>query len=333
MSSSTVRGFPDWEVAPGQGRVTRPTLEIQRVRVGIDGHIKRLGFEFSVDPQAIDGTFVRDAYVQHRLSRSFRLRAGQFALGVRRDQGIRIDGRLGRIEYQTGLFAGDGVRRNDRSGVTSATRVVVNLPHDVELGGSWSLARTRARDEDAPNGPAFFSTSAFRFADGLYVEGRRTRLGAGVEWSSGRLRVSAEYLRLLDQRRGQGLDHEDLPTVVGSGVGAAVVYRVRTRRDPLTNAWLTALLRRPVDLALRYDVLAIDDTGAEGADSVRPRATNVRPRSMRALVIGATWNVSSWTRVLTNVTAERYSDSRPAPSAARAGTYLSMAARPQFEWP
>ncbi|MEQ1575934.1 MAG: porin, partial [Vicinamibacterales bacterium] len=144
------RAFPDWNVVPGTGRLNRATAEVRRVRAGVDGRWRRLTFELSVDPQDDDGVFVKDAYAQVQFSRAFRIRAGQFkvpgtrdydvsarridflertplasSLGVGRDVGARLDGRRGPMRYDVGLFAGDGVGRDDRAGVTAAARVSV----------------------------------------------------------------------------------------------------------------------------------------------------------------------------------------------------------------
>jgi len=353
-----LRSYPDWDVVGGQGRVSRPGVEVRRARLAVDGTYKRIGFELSIDPQDVDGTFVKDAYAQLRFSPALRIRAGQFkvpgtrdydqsarnmdflermpltlTLGVGRDVGVRADGRIGRLIYEGGLFGGDGVRRNDRSGLTGATRVALDLPNGLEVGTSLSLARTRADDDAAANGPSFYGTTGYRFADGVYVQGRRTRVGADIQWTPGRWTLAAEYLRLHDERLEQGLDFEDLPAAVGTGFSATVVRRLRTRRDAAGNRFLNAVLRRPVDVALRYDFTGLDDAaGVTAADSVRPRATDIRARGAHAVTLGSTWAASTWMKVLANLSVERFTDARSAPVAGRAGPYVTLGTRLQVEW-
>ena len=72
------RGYPDWPVAPGSGRLTFDTFEVRRARVGVDGRLGRVSYELTVDPQDLDDTFVRDAFGLWRFSRRFELQAGQF---------------------------------------------------------------------------------------------------------------------------------------------------------------------------------------------------------------------------------------------------------------
>jgi hypothetical protein len=49
------RGFPDWTVAPGTGRLTYDTLEVRRARVGVDGRVRQVSFELTLDPGRDDG--------------------------------------------------------------------------------------------------------------------------------------------------------------------------------------------------------------------------------------------------------------------------------------
>ncbi len=350
--------FPGWDVVAGQGRVSQDNVQVRRARLGIDGAWRRMTFEFSIDPQDIDGAFVKDAYAQMRFTPQARLRVGQFkvpgsrdydpsarnmdliertpitnTLAVGRDVGVRFDGRLARWSYEVGVFAGDGMNRDDRSGVMVAGRTVVDLPHDLELGASVSRARTTANDSAPANGPAFESTSGYRFADGVYVQGARLRLGADMQWSPGPWRFVAEALRLRDERLEQGLDFEDLPAVIGTGFSATVVRRLRRRQNRSGSLLVNALLRRPLDLALRYDYIALDDAGgASGTDSVRPRATDIRARASHGLTVGSTWAASTWMKVLGNVGVEQFTEQRSAPIAGRSGAYLTLGARLQVEW-
>ncbi|MEQ1758820.1 MAG: porin [Vicinamibacterales bacterium] len=354
-----LRAFPGWDVTPGEGRVSRDTVEVRRARIGVEGRWRRASFEVSLDAQDTDGKFVKDAYLQLRLSPRLQMRAGQFkvpgtrdydgsarnlellertplttSLGVGRDIGARIDARLGRVRYDIGLFAGDGVGRDDRAGITLAGRVVIDLPSSLELGGSVSRAKTKSTDTDPANGSSFLSTSGYRFADGVYVQGMRLRTGVDLEWAPGRWRLIAEALRLHDDRREQGLDREDLPAALGTGFSLTVVRRLRTRRDASGNSVVNALLRRPVDLAARYDYLSVDDVnGATVLDSVRPRAIDIRARATHALTLGSTWSANRWLKVLGNASLEHFTDARSAPEANRTGAYLTLGARLQVEWP
>src|SRR5687767_12242410 len=94
------RGYPDWPVTPGSGRLVHETLQVRRARVGVDGRVGRLVYDVTVDP----------ALAQMASSG--------------RDVGAMVLGDLGSVDYQVGVFAGDGRGRGSRAKLTSAGRVV-----------------------------------------------------------------------------------------------------------------------------------------------------------------------------------------------------------------
>lgn len=347
------RAYPDWAVEPGAGRLNHDTLEVRRGRFGVDGRLWRISFELTLDPQDQDGVFVKDAYAQLRMTRALRVRVGQFKLpGGReyqtsarsldfmersalsdsatpgRDIGAMLTGRIrANLEYQAGLFAGDGNGRGSRAGRTAAGRIVWTPAQDLELAGTFSEGRTRSVDADPANGLDGRAPSGYRFFDRLYVQGRRVRIGGDVEWTPGRWRVTGEAIRARDARESQGLDYEDLPSVVGMGWSAAVTREFGRRRGRSRSRL------REWDLGFRYDALAFDDVEpATVRDSVRPRATDVRARAARTLTAGVSWSPVRWARLMGNAAWERYSEPRSTPEPGRAG-YWTFGTRLQFELP
>jgi len=106
------RGYPEWDVLPGTGRLNHDTLEMRRARVGVEGQLRRVSFEVTLDPQDADGVLLKDAYGQVRLSRAVRLRAGQFKL-----PGSREYGRSARTMSATSVLGTPpGVSSTTRSG-------------------------------------------------------------------------------------------------------------------------------------------------------------------------------------------------------------------------
>lgn len=345
------RGYPDWTVTPGTGRLEHGAFEVRRLRAGVDGQWRRLAFEITLDPQDIDGTVVKDAYAQFRFSSAVRVRAGQFKLpGSReyhtsarsldfmersalassiaagRDLGVMLAGRLGGAEYEAGMFAGDGNGRASRAELTSAGRILWNARANLEIGTSFSVGNTSPVDSDPANGLEGRSSSGYRFFERVYVQGKRIRLGADVRWEPGRWRFASEVLRAHDERAEQGLDFEDLPGVHGLGWSVAVVRQFgRGKGIPRLREW---------DLGLRFDKLSFDDDGpVTQADSVRPRATDVRAKGAQALIAGGSWSPMRWTRVVAQAALERFSESRSAPETGRRGSYFAFGTRVQFELP
>jgi hypothetical protein len=334
------RSYPDWAVATGTGRLNHDPFEVRRARVGVEGRWQGVSFELTIDPQDDDGVMVKDAYAQMRFTRAVRLRVGQFkipgsreygrsartldflerapvaqTLAAGRDIGGSVFGDLGeRVTYEAGLFGGDGNGRAFRAGATAVARVEYALTGDLELGGSFSAGRTEAVDEDDPNGLVGRAASGYRFFEQVYVNGLRTRAGADGRWERGPWRVTGELLRVDEQRHEQGLDFENLPRAVATGWSLAVTRTLGRGQGRPRVRW------REVELAARLDAVRLDDTGPDtGNASVRPRATDIRPRGVRAATLGASWAPSPWTRVMTNVTWEHYSEPRSSPEPGRSG--------------
>ena len=344
------RSYPDWHVPTGTGRLNRDTFEVRRVRLGVDGRWQRLSYEVSVDPQDdADGVAVKDAYGQFRFGRPLRVRIGQFKLpGSReygtsgrttdfleraafadvaaagRDLGGMVLGDIGGFGYEAGVFVGDGNGRASRAETTGAGRVQFAPVQDLEVGGSFSAGRTRAVDEEDPNGIVGRAASGYRFFDQVYVNGWRMRAGGDLAWEHGPWRVAGEYMRTSDQRAEQGLDFEDLPDVVGHGWTLSLMRTLGERPGSARVRW------REVALGLRLDYLGFDDNGANtGPDSVRARATNIRSRRVLATSAAASWRPTRWTRVMTTVSWEQYDETRSAPEPGTSG-YLTVGTRLQF---
>jgi len=349
------RGYPDWPIEPGGGRLEFDTFEIRRARIGVDGRWRRVSFEIALDPQDLDDdTVIKDAYGQIRFSRALRLRVGQFKIpGGRdymtsarttdfversalsnsadsgRDLGGMLTGELGkRLEYQVGVFAGDGRGRASRAGVTTAGRLEWSALKDLEIGTSSSLGRTSAQDSDPANGLGGRTPSGYRFFDRVYVQGRRQRLGVDAAFTPRGWTIAAEGLYATDQRLEQGLDFEDLPSIVAKGWSLEIKHRFgRRRRDVRVRT-------REIDLGLRFDRLTFDDSApATARDSVRLRATDVRERGADTLTAGVSWRPTRWGRILGNASLERYSDARSAPEAGKTTPYITLSTRFQIELP
>src|SRR5262249_38474523 len=78
------------------------------------------------------------------------------------------------------------------------------------------------------------------FVQKLYVNGRRQRLGAQLQWRPGPLGVQAEAMRVRDTRIGQGIEDEDLPNVVERAwyVSGTWLVTGEHKKDTITPARL-----------------------------------------------------------------------------------------------
>lgn len=337
------RGYPDWTVTPGSGRLEFDTFAVRRLRAGVTGHLSDIVYEVTLDPEDIDGTLVKDAYGEWRRG-GYEIRFGQFkppgsrdygtaarqldfleraglgrSLAAQRDLGGMLHGDIGRrFDYNVGLFAGDNNGSTRRAGLTGAARVEWEPSNDLVVAGYMSEGRLTSVDTDPENGLEGRLSSGYRFFENVYVQGRRTRFGSDVEWSPGPWQFTVEALRVRDERKEQGIDFDDLPPVVGLGTTLTARWRIAPRRD----------------VAIRYDYLGFDDVGPEtGRSSVRPRASDIRARAGQSVTFGASWGVVRWARIMVDAGVERYSDATSAPEPGRAGGYWSFATRWQLELP
>ena len=239
------------------------------------------------------------------------------SLAARRDVGVMVRGRLSpRLDYEAGVFAGDDNGEADRAGVTAAGRLEWDAADELIVAGYVSEGGLSSVDTDPENGLSGRAPSGYRFFEDVYVQGRRRRLGADVEWSPGTWQFTAEALRVRDERREQGLDFEDLPSAVALGTSLTVRWRFARGRD----------------VVLGHDYMAFDDVGqATDAASVRPRATDIRARAVHAVTVGGSWRVAPWLRLLGNAGMEWFSERRSAPDPAAQRGYVVMGTRLQIE--
>ena len=171
------RAYPESSVAPGTGRLEFNTFEVRRMRAGATGRWRGARFELTLDPQDVDGTLVKDAYVEVRPG-SYEIRFGQFkppgsrdygtsarqhdflertalggSLSAQRDLGVSLHGDIGQhVDYDVGVFAGDNNGASSRSGLTGAGRLEWEPRGDLVLAMYGSEGRLRAVESDPENG-------------------------------------------------------------------------------------------------------------------------------------------------------------------------------------
>jgi hypothetical protein len=337
------RAYPQSPVPPGTGRLEFNTFEVRRLRAGVNGRLRAVHYEVTFDPQDIDGTLVKDAYAEFRPG-TYEIRLGQFkppgsreygtsaretdfleraalgrVLSAQRDLGVALHGDIGRhFDYDIGIFAGDNNGSRQRSGLTGAGRLEWEPANDLVVALYGSEGRVNASESDPENGLEGRLSSGYRFVENVYVQGRRTRLGGDVEWSPGRWQFTVEALRVRDERLEQGVDFDDLPSVVGIGTSATTRWRFAPRRD----------------VEVRYEYLGFDDVGPDTEmASIRPRAADLRARAAQAVTFGGSWGLRRWVRLMGNAGVEWFSDVRTAPEPGRRGGYWTLATRLQVELP
>ena len=358
------RSYHDWTVATPDLRAE--DSQWQRARVGLEGHYGRLSFQVDVAPAFDPDDELKDAWAELRVARALRLRGGRLKVPVSpewmsspskfdflergvvveslapdRDWGAELNGEIGRsVEYQAGVFAGDGDKNRIQAGTTYAGRLVFKPWRWLELGGSTSYGEVAA----APAGPGLdpepkgFSASSqteYRFFAPVFVDGRRQRWDAELSMRHGPFGMRGEYLEEREERRGQGPSLEDLPDVRGRGFQVAATWLVTGEKKTRTIRPRERLFHGPgaIELGVRYEEMRVDDQENQGFEGFGNRARNVRPAGYRALTGGISWWPTVFLRLMGNVVAERYTDALQAPETGREGNYVSFLGRVQVMLP
>ena len=351
---------PDMPLDEGNG-------EFSGARVGIRGRAFH-DLEYEVESELRDDEQPwRDVFVNFRRYRAAQIQAGRFKvpfgreqlisvfdttfveralisndLTPGRDEGLMLHGRIaGRVlQYQTGVFHhdGDNASFHDNPGANAswAGRVV---------WAPWGGRRGRLRDlqagvgttiGDVPeglNGLRATTTGDYVYFEPVYVRGRRVRAGVDGSWTFGPAQIMTEYIRVADQRLGQGIDDRDLPDVVSDGwyvSGSWVLTGEGKAGDvepahPFGRGGVGAF-----EVAARIETMSFgsDGTGGEPAFS-NPRAANLLPNRDRVLTLGVNWYLNQFGRVTVNATREHLSDPERTPEPGRQ-TYWGAALRLQF---
>jgi phosphate-selective porin OprO and OprP len=361
------RSFPEWPAGDEDGSsLHADEFEWRRLRIGLEGEWKRLSFEVDVDPVFEEGGELKDAWVSLRLAKALQIRGGHMklplsperltspaktdfveraavveAIAPNRDWGVTLHGEIGRfVEYQAGVFEGDGTERDERAGTTAAARLVLKPARWLDLAGSFSQGDVEAAPaggtlDPEPRGLSGRSVSGYRFFPPVFVEGRRQRWGADARIQTGPVSLWGEFLEGREQRRGQGPTLEDLPDVRGDGWSVTATWLVTGEKKTRTIRPDASLFGGPgaVELAVRYEELWFDDVSNEGFESAGSRAANVRPAGLRAFTGGLSWWPSPFLRLMGNVVFERYDDALRAPEPGKEGNYVSVLGRVQVHLP
>jgi phosphate-selective porin OprO and OprP len=288
----------------------------------------------------------RDVFVNVRTFRPVQVRAGQFKMPFSLEQltspthldfvyrsraadllapgrgvGASLHGRLAArtLGYDVGLFRRDGETArfgsNPGAGQTVAARLTVRPPEAARHAGSLGDIEVgvNATSGDVSEGRHSLRgrlTSRSVFFAPVYVQGRRMRLGADLDWRPGPFGVRAEIIKVEDERRDQGLDGTTLSPLRSDGWYIAGTWAVAGRRAAKQAAaadWFAGWLKG-VELAARFERLGFGSV-SDGEPALRnPRAATLARMDEQALTFGVNWSLNRWTRIQVNAIREQVTD-------------------------
>jgi len=330
------RDFPEeLDLSP-----VKPVVDLHRTRIGLEGRLVK-ALEYQIEGELSDSRGPwRDVYVQTRSFRQLQIRAGQFKIPFSLDQltgGMDLDfiyrslagsflapGRdvgamaFGRLinevfRYQAGVFkhGGDNVRESERTDPqadrTYAGRLVVrpwNRSQTVLRTLAAGVAFTSARVPAGPNGVRGQTVPGDAFFQHLFVNGNRERIGGEFQWQLGPVGLQAEFIRVRDQRFGQGIDNEDLPDAYARGWYASGVWMLTG--EPKKNA--RPFLRGGIGaiaIGARVEQLASWSNGVNDGSFSSPRAPWVLPRTDDVWTGGVNWYWNDFVKLQANLIHER----------------------------
>lgn len=308
----------------------------------------------------VQGGHFKVPFSRERLTGPTNLDFTQRAIGVRviapgYDTGVMVHGRVWkrRLEYAAGLFRGDadrtesspggpelpGVRPLERyddrilawrvTGRPFAANAMPGWLRPLELGANAAYSHV----DEGLNGWRGRAVFGQEFFPAYHVNGRRTRYGADAALVTGPVAVQWEYLRGLDERRGQGVADDDLPEldVRSWYVSGAVVVTGERKRDvdqprrPLLRGGIGAL-----EGAVRVERLSLGSRETLGQPaSYSPRGVNLWGNRDTVWTAGVNWYPDRFFKVQVNAIRERVDDPERALLPGR-DTFWSYVVRLQF---
>ena len=335
-------------------------FDLARRRMGVKGAVGT-HVEFEVEREIGAGAPWRDVFVNVRPVRAIQVRAGHFKMPFSLDQltsaseldfiyrsraadmlapgrstGVSLHGRLaGRmLGYDAGVFRRDGESArfgtNPGAGETVAARLTVrplaraqrgNPLRDLELG-------VNATEGSVPEGRYSLRgrlASRSTFFAPVFVKGRRSRLGADVDWTPGPFGIRAELIRVEDERRDQGLIGDTVPPLGADGWYLTATWAVAGRRamKQAENSRVPSAFKG-MELAARVERLAFGSFSNLEPAWRNPRAANLAQIDEQAWTFGVNWTLNRWSRVQVNAIREQVIDSARGASAQPAASWTRV---------
>jgi phosphate-selective porin OprO/OprP len=321
-------------------------VRFRRARVAVEGRLyDDLEYELDADLRDEERPW-RDVYLNYRRFDAAQIQVGRFKipfgldqltgvfninfiersligteLSPARDRGVMLHGTFANdvISYQTGVFRRDGDSTRFAGPSVDGTwagRVVFN-PWENSQG----ILRSTQIGVNATVGSLFEGLYGMRgrtlsgtvFFEPVYVKGQRLRLGGDVRWTPGPVSVQAEYIRVSDQRNGQGLGDVDLPDAIAQGWYLSGTWVVtgdnKTGGAMVPDRPFPTRGAGAIEVAARIEELRFGSAGTgDEPPFSNPRAANILPNRDRILTLGVNWYLNRFMRVTVNGTRETLQD-------------------------
>lgn len=358
-------GWEPGEAGPGSLRSAR---EIRRFRIGIEAELNRVSLEFVMDPRNSEaGDRLKDATIGYAFSKKVTVLVGHFKPGVSpeflnsssktdlidrsmaadrlapdREWGLALSGELGSLSYEVGGFAGDGASSSQSTESAGTARFTIEPRKGLILGASFMQGEVKTDPplgslEPSPKGAVGRTPSGFTFWERPHVRGTRQRLGGDAAYSRGPFRIIGEYLRMSEERRGQGSAGQDIPGVLGRGwsVQATWILTGETKAKTIRpRASIFEGGKGALEIAARIEGLKFDDTALPtGLAGYGNRARDIAPSGGSVRALGLNYWASRFLKFQANALWESYNDPLISPIPGNRGHYFTLSGRIQLMVP
>lgn len=259
---------------------------------------------------------------------------GSTQIAPGRDRGMMFSGDLGHVTYEGGIFDDDGDNAESNEpqfvsegqdlnsvGPSFAARVTADLFRPLPVGkfrsANVGIAYTNSDVPEGLNSLRGESVWGKKMFDRVYVKGRRQRIGAQFTWTPGSTGLNAEWMQAREQRNEQSNRNEDLSDVISTAWYVSGTWFVTGEKKDDNIKVKHPLLKGGVgaiELAARYEEMAMGSASKTGAPFTNPRADHLLPNSDKVWTLGVNWTTSKWTRVIVDAIHETFEDPNRAPA-------------------
>jgi phosphate-selective porin len=166
----------------------------------------------------------------------------------------------------------------------------------------------------------------------MFVQGRRLRLGTEMNWRTGPFSLQSEYVRVSEQRRGAGIELQDLPQLISQGWYLTGTWLLTGEKKSETIKPKSDFLRGGIgalELAARYDTIQFSSLSHVGVPSRSVRAPNILEDGDRVLTFGVNWYLDRFWKVQFDCVRETLRDRVNTPVAGQS-RYWTTVMRVQF---
>jgi phosphate-selective porin OprO and OprP len=265
-----------------------------------------------------------------------------------RDKGVLITGRWLeslRLKYEAGVFLNDGENSHEKTstrksgGHAFSARLeaqpiqALRFPlRSLQIGAAVVSSNVPENPAGETNSIRGETIAEETFFHRMFVQGRRLRLGTEMNWREGPFSAQSEYIRVSEQRRGVGIELQDLPDLISSGwyltgtwllTGEKKSDAIKPKKDFLRGGF------GALELAARYDTIQFGSASHTGVSSRSPRAPNILENSDRVLTLGVNWYLNRFWKIQVNGVREDLKDPATTPVGGQA-RYWTTIMRLQF---